>query len=353
MKLNSIDKSMIDPTIIIGSGLTGLTLAHQLRSQGHEVLLIDKGRNAGGRMATKIFGDCISDTGPGWFHTHDQITIPAVYAALKAIAALPVLPEELPTCTQQELPVTSSCQSWKIQGGIRRLTQELANPLKILQSMTLIKFKRSDNSWVLEFKDSAHGEDAFEIQTQKLVFTMPWPQVLDLLKESELIELALNSTLPEIPDYERSIVGLFETDIISEKFANQDWFEPIGSPVVKLIRLQSGNNGRYSLTVLAQPDWSLQNLDSNPPEILLELQDAASELLKMNLQPTASAIHRWKYAKLAPSPGLTSTPIVLSHSPFLMVAGEAFGYNPDFNSGILASQNSARLASKQIISIPS
>jgi hypothetical protein len=36
-----------------------------------------------------------------------------------------------------------------------------------------------------------------------------------------------------------------------------------------------------------------------------------------------------------------------------MVAGEAFGYSPDFNSGILASQNSANLASKQIISIPS
>jgi len=344
---------MLYPTIIIGSGLTGLTLAHELIAQGHQPLLIDKGRNAGGRMATKTIGHCISDTGPGWFHTDDRITIPAVYAALNAIAAEPVLSEDLPACTQRELPVTSSCQSWKIQGGIRRLTQELANPLEILQSMTLTKLKRSENSWVLEFKDNAHGDDPFEIQTQRLVLTMPWPQVLDLLKESELIDLALNRTLPEIPDYERCIVGLFETDILSDKFADQDWFEPIGSPVVKLIRCQSGTNGKSSVTVLAQPEWSLQNLDSNPPESLLKLQDAASEVLEMNLQPTASAIHRWKYAKLEPSPGFTSTPIVLSHSPFLMVAGEAFGYNPEFNSGILASQNSAKLASKQIISIPS
>lgn len=353
MKFNSIDKSMIDPTIIIGSGLTGLTLAHDLISQGHQPLLIDKGRNAGGRIATKIFGDCISDTGPGWFHTHDQITIPSVYKALNAIAAVPVLLKDLPACTQRELPVTSSCQSWKIQGGIRRLAQELANPLEILQSITLAKLNRSGNSWILEFKDSAHGDDSFEIQTQRLVFTIPWPQVLDLLKESELIDLALNSELPEIPDYERCIVGLFETDILSDKFADQDWFEPIGSPVVKLIRSQSGNNGKYSVTVLAQPEWSLQNLDSNPPEILLKLQDAASEVLEMKLHPTASAIHRWKYAKLAPSPGLISNPIVISHSPLLMVAGEAFGNSPDFSSGILASQNSAKLASKWIISIPS
>ncbi len=344
---------MIYPTIIIGTGLTGLTLAHKLVSQGHQLLLIDKGRSAGGRLATKTIGHCISDTGPGWFHTHDQITIPAVYAALNTIAAEPVLPEDLPACTLRDLPVTSSCQSWKIQGGIRRLTQELANPLEILQSMTLTKLKRSENSWVLEFKDNAHGDDPFEIQTQRLVFTMPWPQVLDLLKESELIDLALNRTLPEIPDYERCIVGLFETDMISDKFADQDWFEPIESPVVKLIRWQPGSNEKYSVTVLAQPEWSLQNLDSNPSESLLKLQDAASEVLEMNLQPTTSSIHRWKYAKLEPSPGLTSTPIVLSHSPFLMVAGEAFGYTPDFNSGILASQNSANLASMQIISIPS
>jgi predicted NAD/FAD-dependent oxidoreductase len=276
-----------------------------------------------------------------------------VYTTLNAIAAVPVLLKDLPACIQRELPVTNSCQSWKIHGGIRRLAQELANPLEILQSMTLTKLNRSENSWTLEFKDSAHGDDLFDILTQRLVFTIPWPQVLDLLKESELIDLALNRALTEIPDYERCIVGLFETDMISDKFADQHWFEPIGSPVVKLIRGQSGMNGKYSLTVLAQPDWSLQNLDSNPPEILLKLQDAASELLEKNLQPTASAIHRWKYSKLEPSPGFTSTPIVLSHSPFLMVAGEAFGYNPEFNSGILASQNSAKLASKQIISIPS
>ena len=39
--------------VIIGSGVSGLLCGKRLTEAGHSVLLIDKGRNAGGRLSTR------------------------------------------------------------------------------------------------------------------------------------------------------------------------------------------------------------------------------------------------------------------------------------------------------------
>ena len=43
--------------MIIGSGLTGLTIADSLQSYGFDVVVLDKGTQAGGRMAHGLFHD--------------------------------------------------------------------------------------------------------------------------------------------------------------------------------------------------------------------------------------------------------------------------------------------------------
>ncbi|MEP2103166.1 MAG: NAD(P)-binding protein [Parasphingorhabdus sp.] len=60
---------------IIGSGLSGLACADQLRTAGHQLFLFDKARGPGGRMSTRRIesaaGDISFDHGAQYFTAHD------------------------------------------------------------------------------------------------------------------------------------------------------------------------------------------------------------------------------------------------------------------------------------------
>ncbi|NIR36133.1 MAG: FAD-dependent oxidoreductase, partial [Actinobacteria bacterium] len=50
-------------TLVIGAGMAGLTAARLLTDRGADVLVVDKGRAVGGRMATRRVGDAAFDHG--------------------------------------------------------------------------------------------------------------------------------------------------------------------------------------------------------------------------------------------------------------------------------------------------
>lgn len=63
-------------TIIVGAGLTGLTVAHKLRLQdpGHRLLILDKAESAGGAIRTHREEDFISEIGPHGFLDNNEIS---------------------------------------------------------------------------------------------------------------------------------------------------------------------------------------------------------------------------------------------------------------------------------------
>lgn len=57
---------------IVGAGLSGLVAARSLRNQGHEVIVFDKGRGVGGRLATRRIGEAVLDHGAQFFTVRDS-----------------------------------------------------------------------------------------------------------------------------------------------------------------------------------------------------------------------------------------------------------------------------------------
>ena len=52
---------------VIGAGLAGLIAAQQLHNNGHDVVVLDKGKSPGGRLATRRIGDATLDHGAQFF----------------------------------------------------------------------------------------------------------------------------------------------------------------------------------------------------------------------------------------------------------------------------------------------
>ena len=53
--------------IVVGAGLSGLMAARELQSLGHSVIVFDKGRGVGGRLATRRIGNAVLDHGAQFF----------------------------------------------------------------------------------------------------------------------------------------------------------------------------------------------------------------------------------------------------------------------------------------------
>ncbi|MFA6245022.1 MAG: FAD-dependent oxidoreductase, partial [Candidatus Hydrogenedentales bacterium] len=57
--------------IVIGAGISGLLAARTLRDSGKTVVILDKARGVGGRMATRRIGECVFDHGAQFFTATD------------------------------------------------------------------------------------------------------------------------------------------------------------------------------------------------------------------------------------------------------------------------------------------
>lgn len=60
------------PIVIIGGGLSGLSLAYALQQGGHDYLIIEARARLGGRIASLIVDDTAFDLGPSWVWTGQE-----------------------------------------------------------------------------------------------------------------------------------------------------------------------------------------------------------------------------------------------------------------------------------------
>ena len=78
----------ITDVLIIGAGLAGLSAANKLKHAGHNVLIIDKGRGIGGRLAGRRIGDASFDHGAQFFTAREASFKATVEGWIEAGVAL-------------------------------------------------------------------------------------------------------------------------------------------------------------------------------------------------------------------------------------------------------------------------
>ena len=147
--------------VIIGAGMAGLTAGGVLRQSGWEVVLLDKGRIPGGRMATRREGESRFDHGAQFFTVRDSSFREAV-------------DREASGCLK---PWFTEDEHTRYRGtdGMAGIVKEIGKLLDVRTSTTVDRVQAGAKGWRI-WTDA--GE---EFSASTLLLTAPAPQSLALL----------------------------------------------------------------------------------------------------------------------------------------------------------------------------
>ncbi|CAL74389.1 hypothetical protein BRADO0443 [Bradyrhizobium sp. ORS 278] len=155
----------LHPIAIIGAGMAGLACARRLAAAGQAVVLFDKGRAPGGRLATRRAEDFQFDHGAQYVTARDD-GFAADLANLAAGGS--AAPWE-----------AGAAGAWVGTPGMSALARAFAAGLTIHCGTPVTALTRTPDGWRLEVGETAH-------RAVRVVLTLPAPQAASLLGDDPL-----------------------------------------------------------------------------------------------------------------------------------------------------------------------
>jgi len=303
------DEDQILDCLIIGSGIAGLTAGRILKEAGFSVILLDKGRGTGGRLATRRVGEKaqtmgIVDYGAPFFapRTSRIINMLQDWEKLHMVKKWP------------ETTVSGEPQKYIGSRGMRSVAIHLATSLRIIQSEKVIQMNQ-DSSWTVT------TENGNKYRASILFITAPVPQSLALLDRNQIfVEETAREQLNRVEyDHCLSLFGLLgsssQRDHPGANLNQEEPFQWIAD------HQRRGISALPAYTVHLSHTFSQQHWETPQQEIISQL---SPEIMKKFGAPLKTIhLHRWKFANAKRT---YPEAFFLQLKPLPMVlAGDGFG----------------------------
>ncbi|MBC8170952.1 MAG: NAD(P)-binding protein, partial [Anaerolineae bacterium] len=188
--------------LIVGGGLAGLVAAKMLQAQGKSVIVLDKGRSVGGRLATRRVGAGLADHGAQFFTVRSpefqQLVDPWIEEKLVYLWSMGWSDGSLEGVSYDGHP------RYATHGGMNAIASRLAKDLKDVRVDVLIKSVRTvGTGWLIA--DQAGNE----YTGHALVLTPPVPQSLALVAEGGVPLSEADKAALEAIQYAPCLTGIF------------------------------------------------------------------------------------------------------------------------------------------------
>lgn len=279
---------------IVGAGVAGLICAQRLAEAGARVLVLDRDRHLGGRMATRRAGALQFDHGAQYFTAREPAF--AAQAALwtrRGVAAewharMAVL-EQGKTAS-----IPADVRRWVGVPGMSSIAQALAEDARqagaeVHSGVDIAAASREHDRWRLTSADGLSlGSYDF------LVAALPAPQAAALLGRDAPV-VAERCTVRMLPCWAAMVA--FETPLP----VSFDGAFVRGAPLSWVARDTSkpGRPAREAETWVlhAAPDWSAAHLDASHDAVAASLLAAFCNAADMDVPPPSYlGAHRWRMA---------------------------------------------------------
>ncbi|WP_171208200.1 MULTISPECIES: NAD(P)/FAD-dependent oxidoreductase [unclassified Ruegeria] len=236
-------------TLIIGAGLSGLSLATQLAETGQDYLLVEARDRIGGRILTERSGAGYFDLGPSWFWP-GQPRIAALISRLGlerfdqySIGALSFEDEQ--GRVERGRGFASMEGSYRVEGGLAAVTNGLAAQLKpdrLMLSTPIVGLTRTPNAIV------ATGNAGQEIKAKQVVLALP-PRVASRITFSPVLPQATRTAMTGIATWmagQAKAFAVYETPFWREAGLSGDAMSRCG-PMVEIHDASPAEGGPYAL----------------------------------------------------------------------------------------------------------
>ena len=258
--------------IIIGAGMAGLSAARILTQKGHEVTVLDKGRGIGGRMSTRTIENAKADHGAQYFS---------------------VKTTEFQTLIS-ELQSDNITAEWHLvqRENVRYIGAKGMNTIP--KKMALLLPVLVNEKVVLIENNTVKTESGNIYPFDKLVITMPIPQIIDLFQNSKMLFSENDkSVLGEIK-YEPciAVVAVLKepTKIVSGGIILEN--QPISWIADNF---QKGITQIPSVTIHASSAYSAKRFDDDVHEVAKDMLSSVNQYINSE-NIVSLQTHRWRFS---------------------------------------------------------
>ncbi|HXH15721.1 MAG TPA: FAD-dependent oxidoreductase [Sphingomonas sp.] len=260
---------------IVGAGIAGLSCALRLQQQGCTVAVFDKGRGAGGRMATRRIetpaGEAAFDHGAQYLTMRDPAFVSAMddWAKAGVVAPWPA----------------AGTDAWVGTPGMNAIVKHLAAQAQVWWNHRVIDVRQTAAGWQID-PDVGETFDAVVVAT-------PAEQAAPLLAPHDAAMASEALACRSTPCWTAMLA--FETPLAIA----QDVLKDMG--IIGWAARNSAKPSRHgpeAWVVQATPAWSTAHLEE-PVEVVVDQLLAALSLYSQ--EPVPAPIvrtgHRWRYAR--------------------------------------------------------
>ncbi len=282
------------PVIVVGAGIAGLACARVLADGGRAVVVLERGRGVGGRMATRRVEGQPVDLGAQYVTATD----PAFEALLRRLAATG---RAEPWATRLHRfergrvraggPDETGRVRWAFPQGMTTLPEDLAAGLQVRRQVRVAGLAVARRSWLVRTPSGGHGAGA-------VVLALPAPEAVELIEDVPGLAgvakaarevrydpcWALAAGYPDAPP--PTWRGMFVRD----------------DPTLAWLAHDSSKRPDPRVTVLvahASGAWSRRHVDAGADEVTRALVAAGARVAgRWAADPTWTAVRHWRFAQL-------------------------------------------------------
>lgn len=283
-------------TVVIGAGLSGLTAARELQQDGREVVVLEKSRGLGGRCATRRWDGVRMDHGAQYF-TAKSLEFARQVSQWLAHDVAQIWTHRLHSWQEGELFFDQERQArphYVCRDGMHQLGKFIAKDLDIQLETKVRAVQLAGDSWEVFVENQERPW-----QASRVIATAPMPQMVDWFQEAsgELQETLhrINKLIKMQP----CLALMLHCPGLNPEWAGihveDDTVRWIGHDSSKR---PSESEGRF--VVHASPEFSQRWQDDDWKQAEGIMREKIAAITDGLLAaPTASQMHRWRYARVA------------------------------------------------------
>ncbi|CAF0734185.1 unnamed protein product [Adineta ricciae] len=335
--------------ILIGAGISSALISLLLRRQfgpGIKLVVFDKGRSIGGRMTTSYDSEdnphCSVDTGAQYLTSTKSNGVTAkFFQQLIDDHVIEPLDKTNTIGIRENADKVDYVAPRGISFVVRHVFEQAVAEMNLSKHITKIDFSSENDKLLVSTNDRQLDE------ADAVIVTIPVPQILSQLKGSiaELIDRnqEAKEKLAQVKYSTRFAVGLFYPPSITT--LNIPWriyyVDKNDNEYLRFLAVdnakRNNNEPPFSLIAHTSVEFGAKHIDDDKMIIGEEIKEKIFQFLpQLPRQISSTKYHKWKYSQVTQSYPDKSGYVLLNEQPLLMLAGDSFAAESNFEACIEA-----------------